>query len=324
MSAVTIGKIDGPIFEHAKFFQSGQVFEDEMDRVMTSHLESRLRVACLQMEPRVGHKEANLVRSLELLALAAEAGAQLAVLPELCNSGYVFETREEAFALSEEVPAGESCQAWLDAARKHSLYIVAGITERERDKLYNSAAVLGPNGHVGTYRKNHLWGAENLFFEPGDLGVPVFHIGAGRIACAICYDLWFPEIFRLAALQGADLLCVPTNWVPMPAQPENFPVMANILAMGGAHSNSMFVAAADRVGVERAQPFLGNSLIVSHTGWPLAGPASSDREEMLIADLNLSDARRKRNLNEFNQLLRDRRTDLYDEMLGAPAKAGWY
>jgi predicted amidohydrolase len=110
----------------------------------------------------------------------------------------------------------------------------------------------------------------------------------------------------------------------MPQQPSNLPVMANILAMGGAHSNSMFVAAADRVGVERGQPFLGNSLIVSHTGWPLAGPASFDREEMIVADVNLADARRKRTLNEFNQLLRDRRTDVYDEMLGAELRRGWY
>ena len=184
--------------------------------------------------------------------------------------------------------------------------------------------VIGPQGYIGTYRKNHLWGAENFFFEPGNVGVPVFRIGAGRIACAICYDIWFPEIFRLAALQGADLLCVPTNWVPMPDQPSNLPVMANILAMGGAHSNSLFVAAADRVGVERGQPFLGNSIIVSHTGWPLAGPASVDREEIILAEVNLSDARRKRNWNEFNQLLRDRRTDVYDEMLGADVKRGWY
>ena len=65
-------------------------------------------------------------------------------------------------------------------------------------------------------------------------------------------------------------------------------------------------------------------LILSHTGWPLAGPASADKEELLFADLNLADARRKRSLNEFNQLLRDRRTDVYDEMLGTGVKAGWY
>lgn len=286
--------------------------------------ESTLRVACLQMEPRIGEKARNLARSLELIETAARAGVQLAVLPELTNTGYVFETREEAFALAEPVPDGPTTKAWMDAAATHQLFIVAGITEREGNRLYNAAVVVGPAGYIGTYRKNHLWGAENLFFEPGNLGMPVFHIGAGRIACAICYDIWFPETFRLAALQGADLLCVPTNWVPMPQQPAHLPVMANILAMGGAHANSMFVAAADRVGSERGQPFLGNSLIVSQSGWPLAGPASFDCEEMIVADMNLADARRKRNLNEFNQLLRDRRTDVYDEMLGAQIKRGWY
>ena len=291
---------------------------------MSSQPESSLRVATIQMEPRVGQKETNVARSLALMAEAAKGGAQLVVLPELCNSGYVFETREEAFELAEEIPTGASSRAWMDAAKKYNLYVVAGIAEREGETLFNSAVVLGPKGYIGTYRKNHLWGAENLFFEPGNLGVPVFRIGAGRIACAICYDIWFPEIFRLAALQGADLLCVPTNWVPMPSQPKDSMVMANILAMAGAHSNSMFVAAADRVGVERGQPFLGNSVIVSHSGWLLAGPASADGEEILYADMNLSDARRKRSLNEFNQVLRDRRTDFYDQMLGASAKPGWY
>jgi predicted amidohydrolase len=286
--------------------------------------ESRMRVACLQMEPHVGEKAGNVRHCLDMLERAGTQGVGLAVLPELANSGYVFATRDEAFALAEPVPGGPTTEAWLEAANRLRMVIVAGICERDGDVLYNSAAVVGPQGFIGKYRKNHLWGAENLFFEPGDLGVPVFRIGAGRIACAICYDIWFPETFRLAALQGADMLCVPTNWVPMPDQREHLPIMANILSMAGAHSNSMFVAAADRIGVERGQPFLGNSLIASHTGWPIAGPASGDREEVLIGDVNLADARRKRTLNEFNQLLRDRRTDLYDEMLGAAAKPGWY
>ena len=290
---------------------------------MSAKQESRIKVACLQMEPRIGMVQANVARSLDLIAQAANAGVQLAVLPELCNTGYVFESRDEAMALSEEVPQGPTCVAWMEAARKHAMFIVAGVTEREGDKLYNSAVLVGPDGYIGRYRKNHLWGDENRIFAPGNLGVPVFDIGAGRIACAICYDIWFPEIFRLAALQGADMLCVATNWVPMPEQPGHVPMMANILAMGGAHSNSMFVAAADRVGVERGQAFLGNSLIVSHTGWALAGPASLDKEEMLIADLDLADARRNRHLTDFNERLRDRRTDLYGEMLGAKAQPGY-
>ena len=289
-----------------------------------SEPESKVRIACLQMELHIGEKDRNLAHGLEMIDQAAEAGAHLVVLPELCSSGYVFDTREEARTLAEEIPDGPACRAWADAAARHEMHVVAGIAEREGRALYNSAVVVGPQGVVGAYRKNHLWAAENLFFEPGNLGVPVFHTDIGRIAVAVCYDIWFPEVFRLAAIQGADILCVPTNWVPMPDQPAGLPRMSNILAMSGAHSNSMFVAAADRVGIERGQPFIGNSLVVSYTGWPIAGPASDDCEEMLIADVNLSDARRKRNWNDFNQVLRDRRIDLYAEDLGARIQRGWY
>jgi predicted amidohydrolase len=97
----------------------------------------------------------------------------------------------------------------------------------------------------------------------------------------------------------------------MRGQREDLPVMANILAMSGAHSNGMIVAAADRVGVERGQPFLGNSLIVDSQGWPAAGPASRDAEEILVAQVSLSDVRRHRQLNDFNHVLRDRRPDVY-------------
>ena len=290
---------------------------------MNAQATSRLRVACLQMEPHIGEVQNNVARSVAMIGKAARAGATLVVLPELCNTGYVFESREEALSLGERVPDGPTCAAWMQAAREHGMFIVAGITELDGDTLYNAAVLIGPQGYIGTYRKNHLWGNENTIFAPGNLGVPVFDIGPGKIACAICYDIWFPEIFRLAALQGADMLCVATNWVPMPEQPNHFPMMANILAMGGAHANSMFVAAADRIGVERGQPFLDNSLIVNHTGWPLAGPASLDREEMIVAEVDLADARRNRPLTEFNERLRDRRTDLYAEMLGASAPPGY-
>ena len=278
---------------------------------------STLRVACLQMEPRIGHKADNLTRSLQGIAEAAAAGARLVVLPELCNTGYVFQSRAEAVEAAEPVPDGPSCRAWASAATRHGVVVVAGIAERIGERLYNSAAVLGPAGHMGTYRKNHLWDAENLFFEPGDMGMPVFDIEGGRFACAICYDMWFGEIYRMAAIGGADLLCVPTNWVPMRAQPDNLPMMANLLAMAGAHTNALFVAAADRVGIERGQPFLGNSLIVGPDGWPLAGPASRDAEEMLLADLALSEARRLRAVNAFNHVLHDRRPQIYANVLDA-------
>ena len=286
--------------------------------------ESPITVACIQMEPKIGEKKANVAHSLDKIAEAAGKGARLIVLPELCNSGYVFASRHEAFTLAEPVPNGPTSEVWLEAARRHGAVIVAGICERAGDALYNSAAIVGPDGFIGTYRKVHLWGAENLFFEPGDLGVPVWRTEFGRMAVAICYDGWFPETFRLCALQGADIVCIPTNWVPIPGQAEGRQAMANILAMGAAHSNSIFIACADRVGIERGQRFEGQSLIVSYTGWPVAGPASRDTEDILIAEVDLGEARRKRNWNAFNQVLRDRRADVYDEMLGSGLKRSWY
>lgn len=283
-----------------------------------------MTIACVQMEPIVGRKDDNLRRSIEMIEEAAGNGARLVVLPELCNSGYVFETREEAFALSEAVPGGPTSEAWMEVASRHDLHIVAGINERHGDALYNSSVVIGPHGHVGTFRKVHLWNEENLFFEPGNLGFPVFRTPIGRIGTFICYDGWFPESYRLCALQGADIVCIPTNWVPIPGQDKDREAMANILVMAGAHSNSVFIAAADRVGTERGQPFEGQSVIVSYTGWPMAGPASSDKEEIIYAEANLADARRKRNWNEYNQVLRDRRGDVYDEMLGSQTPPGWY
>jgi predicted amidohydrolase len=286
--------------------------------------EASVKIACIQMEPVVGKKDQNVKRSLELVQKAAAQGARLIVLPELCNSGYVFESREEAFALAEEIPQGPTCKAWMDIAQRHGLHLVAGISERDGQALYNAAVVIGPSGHIGTFSKVHLWGAENLFFEPGNLGFPVFKTPLGRIGTFICYDGWFPESYRLCALQGADIVCIPTNWVPIPGQDERREAMANILCMAAAHSNSIFVAAADRVGVERGQPFIGQSVIVSYTGWPIGGPATPDREEIIYAEANLADARRKRSWNEYNQVLRDRRIDVYDEMLGTKVSRGWY
>jgi len=286
--------------------------------------EAVVKVACIQMEPIVGNKEDNIQKSITFIEKAAGKGANLIVLPELANSGYVFENRQEAFDLSEQIPQGQTCQSWAEVAAKLGVYIVAGINEREGNLLYNSSVLIGPEGHIGTFRKMHLWNEENLFFEPGNLGFPVFRTPIGRIGTFICYDGWFPESYRLCALQGADIICIPTNWVPIPGQQEGREAMANILVMAAAHSNIVFVAAADRIGVERGQPFIGQSIIVNYTGWPIGNPASEDEEEIIFAELNLSDARRDRNWNEYNQPLRDRRTDVYDEMIGSDHMPGWY
>lgn len=276
-------------------------------------------VASVQMEPAIGETAANIARSIELVEQAAAQGARLVVLPELANTGYMFDSRDEAYALAEAVPEGPSSQAWIALAQRLGIYLVAGIAECAGGRLYNSALVAGPDGYLGTYRKLHLWGDENLYFEAGDLGLPVFDTELGRIGVAICYDGWFPEVYRLLAVRGADIVAVPTNWVPMPGQTRDGPVMAHALTMSGAHSNGLTVVCADRVGTERGQPFVGRSLIVGSQGWTAAGPASIDQEEVLLAPIDLKASRRARQLNDFNHVLRDRRRDIYDEQLGAAA-----
>ncbi|CAI8693434.1 nitrilase family protein [Burkholderia pyrrocinia] len=276
-------------------------------------------IACVQMEPRIGAAQYNLAVALERIETAARNGAALIVLPELANSGYVFEDRDEALALAEPVPDGPTARAFEAIARRLNVHIVSGIAERDGARLYNSALFVGPGGYLGVYRKLHLWDNEKRFFEPGDRGVPVFDTPLGRIAMAICYDVWFPETFRLAAMQGADLVCVPTNWVPMPSQPDDRPGMATTLTMAAAHSNGVAIACADRVGIERGQPFIGQSLIVGGDGWPVAGPASVDREEIVYGTIDVARTRAGRALNARNHVLRDRRADIYDPMLGT----GW-
>jgi predicted amidohydrolase len=267
-------------------------------------------VACIQMEPVIGDKPSNVSRSAGLIRSAAERGADLVVLPELANTGYVFRDRQEALELAEPVPGGETTEVWSELASRHHLTIVAGIAERDGATLFNSAVIVGPKGYLGRFRKVHLWGDEKKIFAGGDLGFPVYQAPFGRVAIAICYDVWFPETFRAAAFQQADILCVPTNWVPMPGQPADRPAMANTLVMAGAHSNNLVVACADRVGVERGQPFEGQSLIVDRRGWPVAGPASRQHEEILFAEIDL-DPGSRRGVGADNDVLKDRRPDVY-------------
>lgn len=271
-----------------------------------------ITIACVQFEPHVGEIDDNRRRSLERIEAAAAAGAKLIVLPELCSSGYVFASTDEARDLAEHVPDGETCRLWMEAAARHDVHIVAGINELADDGLFNAAVVIGPKGHIGTYRKVHLWNQENRFFLPGDLGFPVFNTALGRIGVLICYDGWFPESYRECALGHADIVCVPTNWVPIPGQRSDREAMATILTMAAAHSNRLIIACASRIGVERDQPFIGQSQIVAYSGWPIAGPASTDQEEILYAQVNLQSPGRSTPWNEFNQdPLGDRRAETY-------------
>lgn len=281
---------------------------------------SAVRVAVVQFDPQVGiqHSQANLEHSLELAREAAINGANLIVLPELANTGYLFGTRQEAYLHAELIPEGPSMQAWLDFARKHQVYLAAGLAERDGVQLFDSAVLVGPGGFIGKYRKAHLWNREKLWFTPGNLGFPVFDTPIGRIGLLICWDIWFPEVPRLLSLQGADIICSLNNWIwtPPPLFDDSGKCMASYLTMTAAHANNVFIAAANRIGEEQGERYLGCSLITGTNGWPIGKVASADEQTILYADIDLTSARSAPIWNSLNDLHRDRRVDVYESMLG--------
>jgi predicted amidohydrolase len=277
----------------------------------TNPFRSTINVACIQFEPAIGEVGANLTAMEKLIRRAHAYGASIIVLPELADTGYVFNTVAELATLARPIPAGPSTQWLCQLAQELALYIVCGLAERDGDSFFNSAVLCGPKGFIGKYRKLHLWNRENLFFQKGNLGSPVFETEFGKIGIAICYDGWFPETFRQLVMQGAGLICVPTNWVPMAGHGEQPEAMANILLKAAAHSSAVYIASANRIGTERGQHFIGQSLIVGPDGWPIAGPASQRDEEILSAPVSLGGLEQKRILNEFNNVLGDRREDVY-------------
>lgn len=281
---------------------------------------SAVRVAVVQFDPQVGiqHSQANLEHSLELAREAAMNGANLIVLPELANTGYLFGTRQEAFLHAELIPEGPSMQAWIDFALKHQVYLAAGLAERDGVQLFDSAVLVGPGGFIGKYRKAHLWNREKLWFTPGNLGFPVFDTPIGRIGLLICWDIWFPEVPRLLSLQGADIICSLNNWIwtPPPLFDDSGKCMASYLTMTAAHANNVFIAAANRIGEEQGERYLGCSLITGTNGWPIGKVASADEQTILYADIDLTSARSAPIWNSLNDLHRDRRVDVYESMLG--------
>lgn len=268
-----------------------------------------VRVAAVQTVPAFGDVTANVERTAR--AIRERQDADLVVLPELANTGYVFESRGEARDLAEPAD-GPTVEAWREAAADADAWVVGGFAERDGDALYNSAAVVSPDGLAGVYRKAHLWYREKLWFEPGD-DLPVYETPFGRLGVQICNDLWFPEATVAQARRGADLIALPTNWVPAASggeRPGGWTVGVH-LAVARASSSRVAFVCADRAGTERGVQFMGQSVVVDPDGLAAAGPAPAEGEATLAADLDLADARRK-TVTDHDHALADRRPDLYD------------
>lgn len=271
-----------------------------------------LRVACAQVEPKVGDVEHNRRVSNQAISDAARLGADLVVLPELMQSGYVFADREEALSLAEDL-FGPTVLGWANLAQQHDIIVVAGFCERlSATTVANSAVLIEPQGPISRYRKAHLWDQEKLIFTPGDQPPPLVRTAKGRIALMICYDLELPEWVRLVALEGAQLLCAPVNWPAFPRPAGERPAEI-VRVQAAAAVNRLFIAACDRHGQERGVDWVGGSTIVDADGYPLAGASSHPEAQLLIADIDLSEADNK-SISEHNHVHDDRRPTLYSKV----------
>lgn len=265
-------------------------------------------IACAQFDPRIGDIPANIASSETAIRDAAALGARVIVLPECASAGWAFTDYAESYAASQPIPDGPTIVAWHELARELDVWICGGVGERDGDRVYNSAVLISPSGVEAVYRKVHLWNTEKDVFDAGD-DFPVAETPFGRVGMLICYDAWFPESARSLALQGADLVLAPSDWVPNPGQQPG-PSLANMMAMANAHSNQVFVAACSRVGIERGQRFIGDSVIVGPDGWLLAGPAP-DTPAIVTARIDPIGSRPARRDDPFNRPLGDRRPEAY-------------
>jgi predicted amidohydrolase len=261
-----------------------------------------MRAGFLQFNPSFGKKEENLKKVLRVIK---GRELDLLVLPEFFATGYQFISKGEVAELAESVPGGMTTESLAGISHDKNMYIVAGLPERKGRIFYNSAVLTGPEGFIGVYRKVHLYDEENLFFKSGNTGFKVWDTTIGRIGIMICFDWLFPESMRTLALMGAEIVAHPSNLV-LPFCPDAMTIRCL--------ENRVFAITANRTGREkrkRGKPltFIGKSEIVSPEGKILTR-ASAKEEIMKIRDINPEIAQDK-NLNSFNNILKDRKPERY-------------
>ena len=277
-----------------------------------------MKIAAAQIDVSLGELSANLARMEEIVRETASRGARLTVFPECALSGYCFDSLDEAVPFAETVP-GPATEWLAVSCAWHDVYVVFGLLEREGDRLFNTAVLVGPAGVVGRYRKVHLpYLGIDRFTTPGD-AFQVWDAGEVRVGLNICYDGAFPESSRVMALAGADLVCLPTNWPPGAETTADFAINTRAL------ENNIYYLAVNRVGTERGFHFIGRSRICGPTGHTLAD-APHDREEILYAEIDPAAARDKHlvrvpNLHEIDRF-GDRRPDTYQPLIASTGREG--
>ena len=214
--------------------------------------------AAIQYDCRFMEKEENLSQLTGLIRQAAGQGAKLIVLPEMCATGYYFDSMEQAAEMAEPVTGGRTVRLLEGLARELDCYLVAGLPESEGARLYNTAVLVGPGGLIGRHRKMHHYTPDSTWAKTGDEPVAVFDTAIGKIGIQICMDLSYPEGPRLSRLMGAQVLCAPMNWSEAS--------IPSTIWMTRAKENGMYVIASNRHGEEKGFSFCGGSGIIDPNG----------------------------------------------------------
>lgn len=282
---------------------------------------SILTVAATQMACS-WDREANIDNVDKLVREAASRGAQLVLPQELFETPYFCKDMEPEFMhLAEPIADNLAVKHMRRLAAELGIVIPVSVYERANNALYNTLVMIDVTGDVlGLYRKSHIPDgpgySEKYYFNPGDTGFCVWETGIGKIGAAICWDQWFPEVARILALKGADVILYPTA---IGSEPHDPTIQSRDhwqrTMQGHSAANLVPVVASNRIGREEGEScaitFYGSSFITDATGAKIAEANETD-EAVLVATLDL-EANRRQRLNWG--LFRDRRVDLYKDIL---------
>lgn len=270
-------------------------------------MKNKIKIALCQISCKREDKKANLEKIEELTVKAQQEGADLAIFPELSLTGYVLKDQlyEEA-----EVITGQSVKKIEAIAKKTGIYIIFGmpeLSEKAHATIYNTAVLVGPKGLIGKYRKmylpTHSVFEEKRYFRPGYESA-VFNTDIGNIGLTICYDIFFPEVFRLCRLKGAQLI------VCISASPAIRRGYFETLTAARALENTAYLAYVNLVGIEEGLQFWGGSRLISPTGDVLT-KAILNEDDFVICEVEYSDLR---TAEAFIPVLRDLRPELFSKL----------
>ena len=264
-----------------------------------------MKIGFLQLRPKFGAVKENVRAAKSLLRNINDA---IVVLPELFNTGYLFRSKDELVKLAEPVTGGYTVTEMKKLAKNKGLTIVFGIAEKKAKKYYNTSVLVTPKGKTYSYQKTHLFDREKLFFHAGDKRYAVHTVDGIKIGMMVCFDWFFPEVTRILALLGAQIICHPGNLV--------LPYCQDAMRTRSLE-NKVFSVTANRIGTEKrgtfSLTFTGKSQIVDTSGDVLAS-AGERSESLKIVDINVEEANDKM-VTPNNDLFKDRKVSLYKPLV---------